>query len=86
MTTPFVSWTFQRSLDLLTCAVDFDRDRASYDMRIVPYDDMSSSVVETFGSITEALQRHADVASRLRLAGWDVAGYSADVIETYIPE
>ena len=32
--------------------------------------------METFGSIFDALQRHADLAVALRQAGWTVVAYS----------
>ena len=72
-----VSWIFQRSLDLLTCEVDFDRNRAAYDVCVVAHGEVSSSVVQSFGSVTEALERHAALASGLRQSGWHIAGYGA---------
>jgi hypothetical protein len=46
---------------------------ADYEVCIVPHWDVAQSAVESFDSVTGALQRHADVAMQLRDSGWRVS-------------
>jgi hypothetical protein len=60
----------------LTCAVEATADRSAYDVCIFPHWNLSLGTVERFVGPGGALQRHAEIASRLRESGW-VAQYSA---------
>lgn len=67
--------TFQRQDDAVTCEVDFDTRRSAYEVYVMPPRGSSGVLVERFDRATSALERHAEIASRLRQAGWTVAGY-----------
>ena len=69
-------WVFHRGPDALTCAVETAGGRSSYDVCILPHWDLSLATVEHFDAPASALRRHAEIASRLRLAGW-MAQYGA---------
>ena len=69
-------WVFHRGPDALTCAVEAAGGRSSYDVCILPHWDLSLATVEHFDAPASALRRHAEIASRLRLAGW-MAQYGA---------
>jgi hypothetical protein len=68
---PLVRWVFQREQDLLTCEVAVGR--SAYEVSVVPHGDVSQSVIEPFDRASDALWRHAQIASRLRERGWIVA-------------
>jgi hypothetical protein len=70
-------WVFHRGPDALTCAVEAAGGRSSYDVCILPHWDLSLATVEHFDGPASALRRHAEIASRLRLAGW-MAQYGAN--------
>ena len=57
-------------------AVEATADRSAYDVCIFPHWNLSLGTVERFVGPGRALQRHAEIASRLRESGW-VAQYSA---------
>ena len=63
-------WVFHRGPNALTCAVEAAGGRSSYDVCILPHWDLSLATVEHFDAPASALRRHAEIASRLRLAGW----------------
>jgi hypothetical protein len=69
-------WVFHRGPNVLTCAVEAAGGRASYEVCILPHWDLSLATVEHFDAPAGALRRHAEIASRLRLAGW-MAQYGA---------
>ena len=69
-------WVFHRGPDVLTCAVENGGGRSSYDVCILPHWNLSESTIEPFNAPAGALQRHAEICSRLRQAGW-VAQYGA---------
>jgi len=71
-----VRWIFQRDGSALTCRVDA-RARSSYDVLVVPHWNVSAAVVETLETPGRALQRHAEIAKRLREGGWLVAQRTA---------
>jgi hypothetical protein len=73
--TSMLRWVFHRGGHALTCAVEAVGDRSSYDVCVFPHWDLSLGTVETFAAAGSALQRHAEIARRLREAGW-VAQYS----------
>ncbi len=64
-------WRFRRHANTITCRVDFTADH-QYEVSVVPHWDVSASTVERFDSAPHALQRHAELAQRLREAGWVV--------------
>jgi hypothetical protein len=69
-------WVFHRGPDVLTCAVEAGGDRSSYDVCVLPHWNLSVATVEHFDAPAGALQRHAEIARRLRQSGW-VARYRA---------
>lgn len=64
-----IRWDFVRAGHALTCEVDA-RGAGHYDVCVVPHWDVSASVVESFDREFRALERHAEIALRLREAGW----------------
>ena len=62
-------WVFLRGTRALTCEVRIFGKQA-FDVSVIPHWDVSSSVIETFGSPASALRRHAEIASSFRQAGW----------------
>ena len=74
--TSVVRWVFLRGGHALTCTVEMTADRSSYDVCVFPHWNASLGTVERFVGPGRALQRHAEIASRLRESGW-VAQYSA---------
>ena len=69
-------WVFQRGAATLTCSVEAAADRSAYEVCIFPHWNLSMGSIERFGAPGGALHRHAEIASRLRDAGW-VAQYGA---------
>ena len=67
-------WVFQRGPETLTCAVEDRGTRSSYDVCVLPHWNLSDATVESFDAPASALRRHAEIAARLRSAGW-VARY-----------
>jgi hypothetical protein len=78
-TTPvvLVRWILRRGNSHLTCQVDVQGRTSTYAISVVPHWDVASAVVETARSSRAALQRHAEIAKRLRDCGWMVAARSA---------
>ena len=74
--TPVVRWQFARGNRFLTCRIDLAPETACYDVSTVPHWDVRSAAVETFDAPTDALQRHAFIAARLRDAGWTITSYT----------
>jgi len=73
-TTPFLQWEFEREQHHLMCAVR--ATPAAFEVETVPLWDVALSAMETFGSASAALRRHAAIASELRDTGWTVAAYT----------
>jgi hypothetical protein len=69
-------WVFHHGSDTLTCAVEASDHRPSYDVCILPHWNLAEATVEHFVAPADALRRHAQIATRLRRAGW-VAQYGA---------
>ena len=63
-------WTFSKGTRSITCQLDNDPRHSSYDVCVVPHWDVSSAVVEVAQEPIGAFRRHADIARRLRAAGW----------------
>ena len=73
--TSMLRWVFHRGGHALTCAVEAAADRSTYDVCVFPHWDLSLGTVESFAAAGSAVQRHAEIAWRLREAGW-VAQYT----------
>src|SRR3990167_5941273 len=67
--TPALRWVFHRDEDAITCEIDTAGERA-FDVCIVPHWDVSASSIERFDTVHRAFERHAELACRLREAGW----------------
>jgi hypothetical protein len=65
-----VRWVLRRGMDVLTCRVDAHLDRARFVVSLVPHRNVAEAAVEPTDTPTRALQRHAEIAMRLRDAGW----------------
>jgi hypothetical protein len=63
-------WVFQRGPEVLTCAVEKRGERSSFDVCVLPHWNLSHATIERFDAPASALRRHAEIASRLREAGW----------------
>src|SRR4026208_1265821 len=74
--TSVLRWVFHRGGHALTCAVEMTADRSSYDVCIFPHWNLSLAPTASFAPPAARLQRHAEIAARLREAGW-VAQYGA---------
>jgi hypothetical protein len=68
-TAPMLRWVFHRGTDTLTCEVDAAR-RHHFDVCVIPHWDLAASSIERFDDAITAFERHADIARRLREAGW----------------
>jgi len=66
---PMLRWVFHRGTDTLTCVVDAAR-RHHFDVGVIPHWDVAASSIERFDDAVSAFERHADIARRLREAGW----------------
>jgi hypothetical protein len=73
---PVLRWIFQKNSDAITCEVDVHASGAC-EVRTVPQWDPSLALVEGFDRPVDALQRHAEVAARLRDLGWGTARYTS---------
>ncbi|MBI3048110.1 MAG: hypothetical protein HYY76_07330 [Acidobacteria bacterium] len=60
---------FHRNDDAITCEIDAAGDRA-FEVCIVPHWDVSAATIERFEAVHRAFERHAELARRLREAGW----------------
>ena len=68
---PLLLWVLQRGANAITCELDA-RDDQSYEVCVVPHWDPSATVIERFQTPMLAVERHADIARRLRENGWIV--------------
>ena len=71
---PVLLWVFRREFEAITCGVEVSASGRCA-VRTVPQWDPSLAVIEPFECAGEALQRHAEVARRLREIGWVVADH-----------
>jgi hypothetical protein len=71
---PVLLWVFRREFEAITCGVEVSASGRCA-VRTVPQWDPSLAVIEPFDCAGEALQRHAEVARRLREIGWVVADH-----------
>ena len=65
-------WTFSKGTRSITCQLENDPRAESYDICVVPHWDVSSAIVEAAHEPIGAFRRHADIARRLRAAGWSL--------------
>lgn len=65
-------WVLQRGGEFLTCQIDAHVRRSAYDVCIVPHRDLNAASIEVVTTPGRALQRHAEVAMRLRNDGWRI--------------
>jgi hypothetical protein len=72
-----IRWVLQRGGEILTCQVDAHVHRSAYDVCIVPHWDVDAASIEVIATPSRAFQRHAEIAMRLRNAGWFVAARSS---------
>ena len=68
---PMLLWVLQSGANAITCELDA-RDDQSYEVCVVPHWDPSATVIERFQTPMLAVERHADIARRLRDNGWIV--------------
>jgi hypothetical protein len=66
-------WTFQKDDKAITCQIEGNEAASCYDVSVVPHWDIASAVVEEAETPFGAFRRHAEIAIRLRQAGWAVA-------------
>lgn len=72
-----IRWVLQRGDEILTCQVDAHTHRSAYDVCIVPHWDVDAASIEVTPTLGRAFQRHAEIAMRLRNAGWSIAARSS---------
>ena len=60
----------------MTCELDVHADRSG-DVCVVPHWDISSTLIEHFDAPRSAMLRHAEIARRLRDAGWMVTEHAS---------
>lgn len=68
---PMLRWVFQRHANMLTCELAAGTG-PYFDVSIVPHWNLAASVIERFEASMPAFERHADIALRLREAGWSL--------------
>ncbi|HEY6211716.1 MAG TPA: hypothetical protein VIW45_05495 [Vicinamibacterales bacterium] len=62
-------WVFARGRRLISCEIRWNGPR-SHDVCVVPHWSVDQAVVEHFDRPSDALRRHAEIASSFREAGW----------------
>jgi hypothetical protein len=67
-----VRWMFTRGSRALACEVRID-EYGAFDVCVVPFWDVKSTVIEGYGRAASALQRHAEIAAAFRQTGWVLA-------------
>jgi hypothetical protein len=65
-------WLFYRNDHALTCELSVNADQ-EYLVQVTPLWGDESAVCETFSRPTDALRRHAELATFLRESGWLLA-------------
>lgn len=71
-----VRWQMRLRNRLMTIGVA-KSGAAGYSVVTVPHFNVRKGTVEIYKDLISALQRHADIASRLRADGWSVASYTS---------
>lgn len=72
-----IRWVLQRGREILTCQVDAHVHRSAYDVCLVPHWDVDAASIEVIATPGRAFLRHAEIAMRLRNAGWFVTARSS---------
>ena len=67
--TRVLRWVFRRNGQAITCEIDANPAPA-FEVSLVPHWNVSASAIERFDGAHDAFLRHAEVARRLRDAGW----------------
>jgi hypothetical protein len=62
-------WVFERHNDAITCEIDAAGDHV-FEVCIVPHWNVAASTIERYDAAYRAFERHAELARRLREAGW----------------
>lgn len=70
-------WTFLRGTRAITCEVALAGEGARCEVHVIPGWDAPSAHVESADSPISALWRHAQIAKRLREAGWSLVARSS---------
>jgi hypothetical protein len=70
-----VRWVLTRGAARLTCEVDLTGGR--FQLSVTPSVPGTRPILERFAGACAAMERHAEIASHLRDAGWRVAARSA---------
>ena len=65
-------WLFYRNDRALTCELSVNADQ-EYVVQVTPLWDDEAEACETFSRPTDALRRHAELATFLRESGWLLA-------------
>ena len=66
-------WILRRHHATLTCEID-SNDRG-WEVCVVPHWNVGAATIERFKTPLSAVERHADIAYRLRQAGWSVVDH-----------
>ena len=72
--TPMLRWVFRRDGATLTCEVDTNGQ--GWEVFVVPHWNVGASTLERFPTPLAALERQAEIAYRLREAGWTVVDHA----------
>ena len=64
-------WVLTNGASTVACEIDMDANRF-FRLRVVPLCEPAAAVVQRFTNPLAAMARHAEVACRLRDAGWVV--------------
>lgn len=70
-----VRWIFRQGPAAITCEVDVTPDRA-FEIAVIPSASGLAPLRERFPHAVSAMERHAEIASSLRDAGWIVSSRS----------
>ena len=70
-----VRWQFQREQLQVTCVVR-DCGNRSFDVVTLPHWNVAGGAIESFSEPSQALQRHAAIATALRDTGWTLSAYT----------
>ena len=69
--TTVLRWVLRNGPAAITCELGLNADN-TFHLRVVPSSSPSEAIEERFTAVVPAMKRHAEVADRLRDAGWIV--------------
>ena len=69
---PMLRWVLTRGDYAVTCQINPTNGRRGYEVCVVPHWNVSETSIEVVTTPAQALQRHAEIAMRMRDAGWSV--------------